>query len=97
MARVERCSKIAGGRANKLTNAVMVEPDRNAAGRNEYGHPVTNNQRSRPIDLKPVAAIQLYRKDPERFLLLQASQYSIKVLGGHRDPLTQYCFDQKLA
>src|SRR5665213_410768 len=56
-------------RSFDLADAFMVEPDRDAARRDEHGNAVADYNRSRMIDLKPVSTGQLHREYLEWFSL----------------------------
>ncbi len=50
------------GSANNLVDAFMVEPNGDAARRDEHGHAVSNHQGTRMIDLEPLPPVQFDRE-----------------------------------
>jgi len=61
----------------------MVKPNRCSAWSEEHGNSVADNDGSRVVDLKPLAAMQLHGEYAKRLTQSQTVQHLIKVLGRH--------------
>ncbi len=95
--------RFSAGFADELADALVVEERWRAAARNEYGGPVSHDQRFGMIDLDAISANQLDREGTKRPALLKCSQRTLKMFGGHGEhctefpALTQLCLPGRLA
>src|SRR5687768_14665111 len=72
------------GRFDDLVDAIMVEPDRNAAWGDEHGDAFAENGGAGMVDLESPAAVQFDREYPKRIAGQHGFQELIEVFGCHR-------------
>jgi ribosomal 50S subunit-associated protein YjgA (DUF615 family) len=66
-----------------MVDALVIEPDRDSTGREEHGHAIPSNKRSRMVDLKPPSAVQLDRENLKRLPLPQTLEDVVEALRRH--------------